>query len=67
MFHSDDDLDEIINLEFDEDNTSADKPSSKAEPGPSSWPCPPRPTTRNIVSLVAVAYFNVTYRISIKL
>lgn len=30
MFHSDDDLDEIINLEFGEDNTSADKPSSKA-------------------------------------
>lgn len=33
MSDSDDDLDKIMNLESDEDGTSADKPSIKSEPG----------------------------------
>lgn len=37
-----------MNLESDEDGTSADKPSSKSEPGHSSQP-DPRPNTRNLV------------------
>lgn len=45
---ADDDLDEIMNLESDKDDTSADdKPCSKSELGPSSRPGP-RPTTKKL-------------------
>lgn len=44
------DLDKIMNIESNEDNSCADKPSIKSDPGLSSWPGP-RCTARIVVLL----------------
>lgn len=44
------DLDKIMNIESNEDDSCADKPSIKSDPGLSSWPGPRR-TARIVVLL----------------
>lgn len=44
------DLDKIMNIESNEDDSCADKPSIKSDPGLSSWPGP-RCTARIVVLL----------------